>query len=71
MAFAEGPGYTFTKASTVKGPANGILVKTGRTSFTYLPVGSFTGETSYAIKLCATVHGRSGCSTLNYGVQVE
>ena len=29
MAFSEGPGYRFTKASFVKGPANGILAKTG------------------------------------------
>lgn len=71
MAFSEGPGYRFTKASLLKGPANGILARTGPTKFTYLPVGTFTGETSYTIKLCAVVHGRNGCSTLNYLVDVD
>ncbi|SDR41048.1 hypothetical protein SAMN05519103_02784 [Rhizobiales bacterium GAS113] len=71
MAFKEGPGYRFTKASFLKPPPHGVLAKTGPTKFLYLPFKGYRGEDSYAIKLCAIVQGRSGCSSLTYLVNVQ
>jgi hypothetical protein len=71
MAFKEGPGYRFTKASFLKPPPHGVLAKTGPTKFLYLPFKGYRGEDSYAIKLCAIVQGRSGCSSLTYLVDVQ
>ncbi len=71
MAFKEGPGYRFTGASMVKGPPHGVLAKTGTTKFLYLPFKGYRGEDSYAIKVCAIVQGRSGCSLLTYVVEVR
>jgi hypothetical protein len=71
MAFREGPGYRFTSASFLKAPPHGVLAKTGATKFLYLPFKGYHGQDSYAIKLCATVQGRSGCSSLTYLVDVR
>ncbi|SED63551.1 hypothetical protein SAMN05444161_3635 [Rhizobiales bacterium GAS191] len=71
MAFKEGPGYRFTKASFQKPPPHGVLARTGPTKFLYLPFKGYRGEDSYAIKLCAIVQGRSGCSSLTYLVDVQ
>ena len=68
MAFKEGPGYKFTSASFLKGPPHGVLAKTGATKFLYLPFTGYKGQDSYAIKVCAIVQGRSGCSSLTYVV---
>ena len=71
MAFKEGPGYHFTSASFLTPPPHGVLAKTGETSFLYLPFKDYKGPDSYAIKVCATVHGRKGCSSLTYVVDVQ
>jgi hypothetical protein len=71
MAFKEGPGYKFTSASFLKAPPHGVLAKTGPTKFLYLPFTGYQGNDSYAIKICAIVQGRSGCSSLTYVVDVR
>lgn len=71
MAFKEGPGYKLTSASFLKGPPHGVLAKTGATKFLYLPFTGYKGHDSYAIKVCAIVQGRSGCSSLTYVVDVR
>jgi hypothetical protein len=71
MAFKEGPGYAFTSAAFLKAPPRGVLAKTGATKFLYLPFTGYRGPDSYAIKLCAVVQGRSGCSSLTYVVDVQ
>ena len=71
MAFKEGPGYKFTSASFLKAPPHGVLAKTGFTSFTYIPFKGYHGRDSYAIKICAIVQGRKGCSSLVYVVEVH
>jgi hypothetical protein len=71
MAFQEGPGYEFTGASFLKAPPHGVLAKTGATKFLYLPFTGYKGEDSYAIKICAIVRRRIGCSSLTYVVDVR
>jgi hypothetical protein len=71
MAFKEGPGYHFTRASFLTSPPHGVLAKTGRTKFVYIPFKGYKGPDSYAIKMCAIVQGRSGCSSLTYVVDVQ
>ncbi len=71
MAFKEGPGYKFTGASFLKASSHGVLAKTGATKFLYLPFTGYKGEDSYAIKICAIVRGRIGCSSLTYVVDVR
>lgn len=71
MAFKEGPGYKFTSASFLKPPPHRVLAKTGATKFVYLPLTGYKGHDSYAIKVCAIVQGRSGCSSLTYVADVR
>ena len=71
MGFREGPGYRFTAASFLAPPPHGILAKTGPTQFRYQPFAGYRGSDSYAIRLCAVVNGRRGCSSLTYWVEVE
>ena len=71
MAFKEGPGFKFTGASFLQPPPHGVLAKTGATEFLYLPFDGYKGPDSYAIKICAIVQGRSGCSSLTYLVDVR
>jgi hypothetical protein len=71
MAFKEGPGYHFTSASFLTPPPHGVLAKTGKTNFLYIPFKDYKGPDSYAIKICATVQGRKGCSSLTYVVDVQ
>jgi hypothetical protein len=71
MAFKEGPGFKFTSAEFLKPPPHGVLAKTGETAFLYLPFDGYKGPDSYAIKICAIVQGRSGCSSLTYVVDVR
>jgi hypothetical protein len=71
MAFKEGPGFKFTSASFLTPPPHGVLAKTGETAFLYLPFDGYKGPDNYAIKICATVQGRSGCSSLIYKVDVR
>ena len=71
MAFKEGPGFKFTSASFLKPPPHGVLAKTGATKFVYLPLTGYKGHDSYAIKVCAIVQGRGGCSSLTYVVDVR
>jgi hypothetical protein len=71
MAFKPGPGYRFTSASFLSAPPHGVLAKTGPTSFLYLPFNEFKGEDSYALKVCAVVKGRHGCSSLTYRIDVQ
>ena len=71
MAFKEGPGFKFTSASFLAPPPHGVLAKTGETAFLYLPFDGYKGPDSYAIKICAIVQGRSGCSSLTYVVDVR
>jgi hypothetical protein len=71
MAFKEGPGYKFTSASFLKPPPHGVLAKTGATEFLYLPFKGYKGQDNYAIKICAIVQGRGGCSSLTYVVDVR
>lgn len=71
MGFREGPGYHFTSADFVSGPSLGILAQTGATQFTYYTLRERKGSDSYAIKICAVVHGHKGCSILRYNAEVE
>jgi hypothetical protein len=71
MAFKEGPGYHFTGTSFLTPPPHGVLAKTGKTSFVYIPFKDYKGPDSYAIKICAIVQGRKGCSSLSYVVDVR
>lgn len=71
MGFQEGPGYHFTGAHFLSGPSLGILAKTGPTQFTYFTVRERTGADHYEVKICATVRGRNGCSTLRFNAEVE
>jgi hypothetical protein len=71
MAFKEGPGFKFTSAEFLKPPPHGVLAKTGTTAFLYLPFDGYKGPDSYAIKICAILQGRSGCSSLTYVVDVR
>ena len=71
MAFKQGPGYKFTSASFLKPPPHGVLAKTGATKFLYLPFKDYRGLDSYAIRICAIVQGRGGCSSLTYVVDVR
>jgi len=71
MAFKEGPGYHFTSASFLTSPPHGVLAKTDKTNFLYIPFKDYKGPDSYAIKICATVQGRKGCSSLTYVVDVQ
>lgn len=71
MGFREGPGYHFTRADFVSGPSLGILAQTGPTQFTYYTLRYRKGADSYAVRICAVVHGRKGCSILRYNAEVE
>jgi hypothetical protein len=71
MAFREGPGYKFTSADFAKAPPHGILSQTGPTAFVYRAFDNYRGLDSYAIKICAVVDGKSGCSVLTYNVQLH
>jgi hypothetical protein len=71
IAFQEGPGYKFSSASFSKAPPHGVLAKTGATSFAYRPFDGYRGPDSYSLRLCATVRGKNGCSTLTYRVGVR
>ena len=71
MAFKEGPGFKFTGASFLKPPPHGVLAQTGATEFLYLPFEGYKGQDSYAIKICAIVQGRAGCSSLTSLVDVR
>lgn len=71
MKFREGPGYHFTSASFAKAPPHGVLAQTGATAFLYRPFDHYRGHDAYAIKMCADVGSRHGCSTLTYEVEVQ
>jgi hypothetical protein len=71
MAFKQGPGYRFTSASFLTPPPHGVLAKTGDTSFLYVAFPGYHGPDSYAVKICADVRGKHGCSSLTYIVDVQ
>lgn len=71
MRFREGPGYRFTSAQFATAPLVGVLALTGPTQFTYYVPRDYKGPDSYAVKMCAVVHGRKGCSVLRYNVISE
>jgi hypothetical protein len=52
-------------------PPYGVLAKTGKTSFVYIPFKDYKGPDSYAIKIDAIVQGRKACSSLSYVVNVR
>lgn len=68
--FKAGTGYTFTTSTAIRQPRHGKLeVRTG--GFKYNPRKGFSGNDSFALRICATKGGQSGCSTLNYNVNVN
>ena len=71
MGFREGPGYRFTSATWAKAPPHGILSQTGPTAFVYRAFDNYRGPDSYALKICAVVNGKSGCSILIYNVELH
>jgi hypothetical protein len=71
MGFKAGPGYHFTSASFAKAPPHGVLAQTGPTAFLYKSFDHYRGHDSYAVKVCADVGARHGCSTLAYEVEVQ
>jgi hypothetical protein len=71
VAFKEGPGYKFTSASFLRGRRTACWPRPARPNFLYLPFTGYKGPDSCAIKLCAIVQGRSGCSSLSYVVDVR
>lgn len=71
MKFREGPGYHFTSAAFERAPPHGVLAQTGPTSFLYRPFDNYRGHDSYAVKICAVVGGKSGCSILTYNVELQ
>ena len=70
-SFRAGPGYRFTDVSVVKAPPHGLIARLGLNHFAYHPMPNFKGDDQYAIRACAIVGHRSGCSTLIYNVTVR
>jgi len=61
----------FTGYSVVERPRNGSLAQTGKFIVTYRPAAGFRGQDTYAIRICGTSGGRSGCSTIRYQTTVR
>jgi hypothetical protein len=52
-------------------PSHGTLTQTGPLSLVYRPSPGFRGTDSYSFRYCGSNGAETGCSTLNYTVQVE
>lgn len=52
-------------------PSHGTLTQTGPLSLVYRPSPGFQGTDHYSFRYCGSNGVESGCSTLNYTVQVE
>jgi hypothetical protein len=52
-------------------PTHGTLTQTGPLSLVYRPTPGFKGTDHYSFRYCGSNGAQSGCSTLNYTVQVE
>jgi hypothetical protein len=59
-----------TGFSIIERPAHGTLSLTGANSMRYKPNGGFGGSDSYAVKICGSRTGVSGCSTVRYRATV-
>lgn len=70
-SFLAGPGYRFTRVSVAKAPPHGIIATIGEHHFAYHSLPNFHGADQYAIRACAIVGKRKGCSTLIYDVNVR
>ena len=70
-SFREGPGYRFTDVSVIKAPPHGLIATLGPNHFAYHALPNYRGSDQYAIRACAIVGERKGCSTLIYNVTVR
>jgi hypothetical protein len=70
-SFREGPGYAFTKVTVTKAPPHGLVATLGPNHFAYRALPDYRGRDQYAIRACADVGSRKGCSTLIYDVIVR
>ena len=70
-SFREGPGYQFTRVTIQKPPPHGIIATVGPNHYTYHAFPNYRGQDQYAIRACANVGTRKGCSTLIYDVTVR
>jgi hypothetical protein len=69
--FNSGGANSFTGISVVKNPRNGNIQQNTVSNFKYTPKKGFIGNDAYAIKICGTLKGQAGCSTINYNVTVQ
>jgi hypothetical protein len=58
-------------ASIASPPSNGSLSEIGALQFRYRPNAGFKGVDHYAVRICGTGVGGSGCSTVNYAITVQ
>jgi hypothetical protein len=70
-SFREGSGYRFTDITVIKAPPHGLIATLGSNHFAYHAMPNFKGGDQYAIRACAIVGDRKGCSTLIYNVTVK
>jgi hypothetical protein len=61
----------FTSYAVIERPRNGSLEQSGRFTVIYKPAAGFRGQDTYAIRICGTSGGRSGCSTIRYQTTVR
>jgi hypothetical protein len=69
--FYSGSYYILTSAAVASRPSNGTLSQVGTLRLTYKPKAGFKGVDRYAIRICGTGGGGSGCSTIAYSITVE
>lgn len=70
-AFAEGPGYRFTRLSVARQPEQGRAAMRGRT-LVFRPSPQFRGKDFYQVKICAVKEGGGrGCSNLFFVATIE
>jgi hypothetical protein len=58
-------------ASIASPPSNGSLSEVGAMAFRYRPNVRFKGVDHYAVRICGTGVGGSGCSTITYAITVR
>jgi hypothetical protein len=69
--FRSGGQTIFPGASILLPAKNGKFVQIGALNFSYTPKAGFKGLDTYAVKVCGTNRGGSGCSTINYRTTIE
>ncbi len=62
---------TFKSTTIAKRPSNGAISTNGVSNFKYAARAGFKGKDSFVVKVCGEGLAGSGCSTLNYEVDVQ